>query len=184
MRHSETTQRALALALDSKLGSFDVGGATLSALKKKGWVYEIQTDPARTCGRRYTLSPEGLEVFRGRAPLRTLCSEHDSPITFYAGESVTVLAARLREEFSCAVRIEKAKFPNCPTLKDGDHDWHVFLLPVKHHAAARVYCKAWEQGRRDGIDLHQGRTVHLTQAERDAAFEASVAASRATGTAP
>lgn len=63
---SESERTAMALALENRLGSWDVGAGTLGSLKRKGWVVEIRVDHRFTSGRRYGLTPVGLEVWRER----------------------------------------------------------------------------------------------------------------------
>ena len=47
---------ALDEAHEKRLGSWDYGAATLSALKKRGW---IRQSDVRTTGRVYETTPEG-----------------------------------------------------------------------------------------------------------------------------
>lgn len=61
---SESTAKALVLAYEDRLGSWDVGSGTLGALKKKGLVAEISADARYVSGRRYGLTPAGLEFWR------------------------------------------------------------------------------------------------------------------------
>lgn len=44
----------------------------------------------------------------------------------------------------------------------GDHDWHVFKLPIKMHERARTFLAGWEAGRAHGIDVAYGRTAKDT----------------------
>jgi hypothetical protein len=68
----------------------------------------------------------------------------------------------LREFLSCNVIAVK-----CDAI-NGDHDWMIFRLPIKHHTAARAFLKGWERGVSDGLDRHYGRK---SQAELVAKFK-------------